>query len=55
MWIDTSAWVVRRLEIDSGSETLTIYEFPDPWHETSLADSLFRFDPPPGVETFDLP
>jgi outer membrane lipoprotein carrier protein len=54
LWIDCSTWRVSRLLIDTGSEANTIYEFPGGWKETSLPDTLFRFTPPAGVETFEM-
>lgn len=52
LWLDASTLLVRRLRLEDRSETVrtvTLYELRT---GVPLADSLFRFEPPPDVEVF---
>lgn len=44
---------IRRIQIDDVDGSTTEYRFGQPKEDLPLADTLFRFTPPPGVETID--
>ena len=44
---------IRRIQIDDVDGSTTEYRFSHPKEDLALADALFRFTPPPGVETIE--
>jgi outer membrane lipoprotein carrier protein len=44
---------IRRIQIDDVDGSTTEYRFGQSKEDLALADTLFRFTPPPGVETID--
>ena len=44
---------IRRIQIDDVDGSTTEYRFGQSKEDLPLADTLFRFSPPPGVETID--
>lgn len=53
VWVDTDSWLVRRLEFLDHSETLRRITLDDLRPDAPVPDSLFRFQPPAGVEVFE--
>lgn len=53
VWLGVEKLLVRRLEFVDLSETVRTITLDDLWTQVSLADSLFRFEPPAGVEVFE--
>lgn len=52
LWLDTSSLLLRRLQLEDRSETVRTVTLEELRTGVTLADSLFRFRPPPGVEVF---
>jgi len=44
---------IRRVQIDDVDGSTTEYQFNQPKEGATIADTLFRFAPPPGVETIE--
>jgi outer membrane lipoprotein carrier protein len=44
---------ISRIEIEDADGSTTEYRFSQPKEDLALADKLFRFSPPPGVETIE--
>lgn len=44
---------IRRIQIDDVDGSTTEYRFSQPKEDVAMADSLFQFAPPPGVETIE--
>ncbi|HST09814.1 MAG TPA: outer membrane lipoprotein chaperone LolA [Terriglobales bacterium] len=44
---------IQRIQIDDVDGSTTEYRFSQPKEDLALADHLFRFTPPPGVETIE--
>ena len=44
---------IRRIQIDDVDGSTTEYRFSQPKEDVAMADGLFRFAPPPGVETIE--
>lgn len=53
LWIDAGSLLVRRLLLEDRSETVRTVTLEDLRTGIPLADSLFRFRPPAGVEVFE--
>lgn len=52
LWLDASTLLVRRLRLEDRSETVRTVTLEELRTGVPLADSLFRFEPPPDVEVF---
>ena len=52
IWLDASSLLVRRLRLEDRSETVRTVTLDELSTGVPLADSLFRFEPPPDVEVF---
>ena len=52
LWLDASSLLVRRLRLEDRSETVRTVTLDQLRAGVPLADSLFRFEPPPDVEVF---
>jgi outer membrane lipoprotein carrier protein len=44
---------IARIQIDDADGSTTEYRFSQPKEDLDIADKLFRFSPPPGVETIE--
>lgn len=44
---------IRRIQIEDADGSVTEYQFREPMEDVEVADELFRFSPPPGVETIE--
>jgi len=44
---------IRRIQIDDVDGSMTEYRFAQPKEDVAIADTLFRFTPPPGVESIE--
>jgi outer membrane lipoprotein carrier protein len=44
---------IARIQIDDAEGSTTEYRFSQPKEDLDIADKLFRFSPPPGVETIE--
>ncbi len=44
---------IRRIQIDDVDGSTTEYRFGQPKEDLAIADTLFRFTPPPGIETIE--
>ena len=44
---------IARIQIDEADGSTTEYRFSQPKEDLDIADKLFRFSPPPGVETIE--
>jgi outer membrane lipoprotein carrier protein len=44
---------IRRIQIEDADGSVTEYRFSEPKENVEVADKLFRFNPPPGVETIE--
>jgi outer membrane lipoprotein carrier protein len=44
---------IRRIQIDDVDGSSTEYRFAEPKEDLAIADTLFRFTPPPGIETIE--
>ena len=53
-WVDTDNWLMRKVQILDISDNLTSYSISDTRLNPGIADSVFRFEVPPGVEVIDL-
>ena len=53
LWIDKQSWIARRTEVEDRQGIVRRFTLSDPKLDAPLADSLFRFTPPPGVEVFE--
>jgi outer membrane lipoprotein carrier protein len=54
LWIDRKSWVVLQVEYRNINEDVTTYVLSDTKANKDLDASLFRFNPPNGVEIVDL-
>jgi outer membrane lipoprotein carrier protein len=52
VWVAPRDLLVRRFEITEENETVRVVTLSDLHPDVALADSLFRFTPPPGVDVF---
>lgn len=52
-WVDRESGLLRRLRTRTGDGVVTTYTFTSFEPNVRLADPLFRFTPPRGVEVFD--
>ena len=53
IWIDTDTHLIRRFEFTELSETVRTIELSDIELNAEIADAVFEFEPPPGVEVFE--
>lgn len=53
IWVDTADHLVRRFEITEQNGTIRRLEMSDLRPNVTLADDLFAFAPPPGVQVFE--
>lgn len=53
LWIDVDRWLVRKLAFTDHSETVRTIVLDELETGVTLPDSLFRFEPPDGVEVFE--
>ena len=54
LWVDLKSWVVLQVEYRNINEDVTTYVLSDIKVNKDLDASLFRFDPPEGVDLVDL-
>jgi outer membrane lipoprotein carrier protein len=49
----TPDYHIARIQFEEADDSVTEYRFADQRENSAVADSLFRFSPPPGVEVVD--
>lgn len=54
VWVDRDDWLMRRIQVFDVSENLTTYDVTTFRINPGVADSLFQFSAPPGVDVIDL-
>lgn len=52
VWIDAETYLIRRFEFIELSETVRTIELANIELNVEIADEIFRFEPPPGVEVY---
>lgn len=53
IWVDKNDSLVRRFEMTEENDSVRRLELSDVRRNADIADSVFRFEPPAGVEIFD--
>lgn len=53
LWIDKATSLTRQMELEEENGVVRRFTLSDHRPDPRLADSLFRFQPPPGVEVFE--
>ncbi len=54
VWVDRDDWLMRRIQVLDVSENLTTYDVTAISLNPGIADSVFQFNAPPGVDVIDL-
>ncbi len=54
LWIDESEWLMRRIQIQDASSNSTTYTIDEMKMNVGVADSIFNFKAPDGVEVIDM-
>ena len=54
VWVNSSDWVIGKVEVLDVSDNLTTYRFKDLRINEGFSDRLFHFETPPGAEVVDL-
>jgi len=49
----TPDYHIARIQFEEADESVTEYRFSEQKENAGIADQLFRFSPPPGVEVVD--
>ena len=54
LWVDRKDWLMRKIQLLDIADNQTTYELGEMKLNAGIPDSLFRFEPPTGVDVIDV-